>query len=74
MHTGVVWAKAGVPSAQDCVRHFFFSVMIDMMYMIYMIYPNNNAISIFAIGLPAVVVCGIITRARFKLEIAGSGH
>jgi hypothetical protein len=70
MHSGVVWAKAGVPSAQDCVTRSF-SVMIDM---IYMIYPNDNAIRYSAIGLPAVVVCGIITGARFKLKIAGSGQ
>jgi hypothetical protein len=31
-----------------------------------MIYPNDNAISMFFIGLPVIVVCGIITRARFK--------
>jgi hypothetical protein len=52
-------------------KAFLFSVMIDM---IYMIYPNDNAISMFAIGLPAMVVCSIITRARIRLEIAGNGQ
>jgi hypothetical protein len=45
--------------------------MIDM---IYMIYPSDNAISMFAIGLPAVVICGIITRAIIRPEIAGRGQ
>ena len=70
MHSGVVWEKAGVPCAQDCVTRSF-SVMIDMTYMIY---PSDNAISMFAIDLPAVAVCGIMTRAIIRPEIAGSGQ
>jgi hypothetical protein len=50
---------------------FLFSVMIDMTYMIY---PSDNAISMFAIDLPAVAVCGIMTRAIIRPEIAGSGQ
>jgi hypothetical protein len=39
-----------------------------------MIYPNDNANSMFVIGLSIVVVCGIITRAKIQApEIAGSG-
>jgi hypothetical protein len=45
--------------------------MIDMTYMIY---PSDNAISMFAIDLPAVAVCGIMTRAIIRPKIAGSGQ